>query len=320
MGFRDESPTEGGLASLVIENYEELKRAVRGEAVRTHTVFGLTGVAIPEGAQIMTPWGWIKSAPSPSPDAFAGAAGMLAARTTAILIRQRLTKVELLKDEQAALEWMPGTAEFLSEERKVYELLPLAFALATADVTRCAPRVTFRTDVPPFSSGWGSSSSWHSPYSPYVELTSDQIPGVEEWAQKVDRLHSEGMQVAAKRTVSAIAERLDKADALIDAVTVWESLVGTRSETVFRVTAALTKLLEPDSAARDAFRKRLGVIYDMRSRVVHGEAVEVEALNSAADGAIDIAISATRALYERGGEWLTMKSTTRADRLILGDR
>lgn len=317
MYFRDATPTEGGLASLVIENYEELKRAVRGESVRTHMIYGLTGVTIPQDVRILTPWGIIKSAPVPAPESLATSVTAHTAQTTAVLIRQRLTKFKLARGEGSTGP-PAGLEVYFAEERRIHELLPLAFALATADITRCAPQTTFRTDIAPFSSGWGSGSSWRPPRAHTIQLSADQVSSVEEWARRVDSQHSEGLQVAAKRTVSAIAERTDKADALIDAVTVWESLVGTRSETVFRVTAALTRLLEPNSDAREAFRKRLGSMYDMRSRVVHGEVVDSESLASAADGAIDIALAATRALYERGGDWLTMKSTSRADRLILG--
>src|SRR5207253_10145003 len=111
--------------------------------------------------------------------------------------------------------------------------------------------------------------------------------------------------------------RLDSGDALVDAVMVWENLVGTSSEVTFRVTAALTKLLESDPSKRRAFRKSLAQIYDVRSRLVHGVAVEQSELSEAAKDAIALAIRALRACYRKGRDWLSLSSTERGDALLL---
>ena len=86
---------------------------------------------------------------------------------------------------------------------------------------------------------------------------------------------------------------------------------------MFRVTAALAKLLEQESSRRAALRKELGKIYDVRSRVVHGELVNSLDVWEAADRAIDVCLRALRALFSRPEDWLTAKSSERADRLIL---
>lgn len=318
MYFRSLHATEGGLASLVIENYEELKRAARGEEVRTHSIFGLTGVQLEQGIQITTPWGTVKPAPEPGRDTSPWLAPSRQSPTTAVLVRQRLTKFQISREDNPSST--RDIEAYFAEERRIYELLPLAFALATDNQNRCAPTITFSSSIDPFTAGRSSSSSVNlrTPGNTVV-IGAGQVASIEDWARTLNNEHVEGLQVAARRTVSAIAERHDKADALIDAVTVWETLVGTRSETVFRVTAALAKLLEPDPAARGALRKRLGEIYDIRSRIVHGDVVDHVVLTEHADRAIDIALEATRALYKLGGDWLMMKSTARADRLILGD-
>lgn len=143
------------------------------------------------------------------------------------------------------------------------------------------------------------------------------IPAIEEWARRLNTRHVDNLQVTARRIVSAIAERMDRSDALIDAVMAWESLVGTKHETVFRVTAALSKLVETNPTERRALRSQLGKTYDVRSRVVHGDTVDPLAVAQEADRAIDIALAATRALYGRRPEWLSYASGERADRLIL---
>lgn len=318
MYFRSAEATEGALASLVIENYEELKRALLGEEVRTYEVFGLTGLELPDGLQISTPWGIVKSAPETSQAEQVDMALRGNPQTTAVLLRPRLIRFEVTREGSPEAN---NFDEEFADQRRIYELLPLAFALATNNETRCAPRITFRTTLHPFTPGSGSSG-FASPsrmHRPAVALGPEQISAVEGWARRLNTEHVDGLQVAAKRIVSAITERYDKADALIDAVTVWETLVGTNSETVFRVTAALAKLLESDPGKRKELRTTLGKVYNTRSRIVHGDVVDPASLDKDADVAIDVALSASRAIYDRGGDWLSIKSTERADRLILGE-
>lgn len=139
----------------------------------------------------------------------------------------------------------------------------------------------------------------------------------EEWARIVDSCHSPAVDIAARRLTSAVAHRIDPSDSLIDAVMVWENLVGSSSETTFRVTAALAKALEPDPGKRRALRKDLAHIYNIRSKVVHGVGVHRPAITDAAKKAVDVAVRALRAFYRRGQEWLALDSTERADTLLI---
>jgi len=103
----------------------------------------------------------------------------------------------------------------------------------------------------------------------------------------------------------------------IDAVMVWENLVGTETETSFRVTAALSKLVESDPAKRRTLRKSLGRVYTTRSRVVHGAPTDGSAVNEACSEAIDVAVRALRSSYLKGRDWLNLTSNERADTIIL---
>lgn len=318
MYFRDKRATEDALTGLVIENYEAVKRIAMGGAGRAHVIYGLAGVKLMPGLQITTPWGTIRSWPEQTHEQLAAYRMTRSSVATAVLVSPRLTSYDL------SFEASPGAPRnvdvYLKEEKRLHGLLSLSFALAAEEGNRSAPTVVFSTNVEPFTGDFGAV--WSSRARPPIQHESmgpDQARAVERWAHILDKEHVDALQVAVDRTVSAVAERQDKVDALIDAVTVWESLVGTRTETTFRVTAALTKLLEPEPAARAGLRKRLGQIYELRSRVVHGDAVEPSALTEAADAAIETALKAIGALYELGSEWLALKSSARADRLILGD-
>lgn len=126
--------------------------------------------------------------------------------------------------------------------------------------------------------------------------------------------------IAFSRILSAIADRASPADKLIDAVTAWENLVGTSSETSFRVCAAMAYLLEPAAELRHETLRSLRRIYQIRSKVVHGEQVPADAVRDASVAAIQAAQGALRCVLLRH-EWLVGLPTSeeRANALLLGD-
>jgi hypothetical protein len=67
------------------------------------------------------------------------------------------------------------------------------------------------------------------------------------------------------------------------------------------------------------FRKALGKVYDLRSRVVHGELVDMTDVTAAAEEAITVGLKAIRELYTRPHDLRSAKSGDRADRLILAE-
>lgn len=48
----------------VLAGFDELRRAAQGERIRAHVITGITGITLPEGAQVSTPWGTLRPAPS----------------------------------------------------------------------------------------------------------------------------------------------------------------------------------------------------------------------------------------------------------------
>ena len=321
--------SKSSFVRLVLENYEQLRRAARGEQVRAYHVTGFSGISLPEGSHVQTPWGVLRPVPAPLATLISVGPGPA---TTSILATLRLTPIVISQETDP--QFFPHIEQWTSQIERMRQLLPLACALATIDrerrpgenirlsfldrSRRCAPIVTFESFILPLSSGhpYYSGDRSFSPMLSDVTVESEQLVEIEEWTHRLER-HHDTFQVAAKRIVSAIAQRSDRSDALIDAVTAWESIVGTRTETMFRVTAALAKLLEKESSRRAALRKELGKIYDVRSRVVHGELVNSLGVWEAADRAIDVCLRALRALFSRPEDWLTAKSNERADRLIL---
>ena len=179
------------------------------------------------------------------------------------------------------------------------------------------PLLTWSTTLLPFLGASSYSTPFLVPKLRSDAPIGDRVAEIEDWARVVNSCHTVSVDVAARRLASSVSQRLDSGDALVDAVMVWENLVGTSSEVTFRVTAALTKLLEQEAAKRRAFRKSLAQIYDIRSRLVHGVAVDQSELSEAAKEAIVVAVRALRACYRRGRDWLSLSSTERGDALLL---
>ncbi len=307
--------TDSSFTRAVLENYDELKRAARGEQVRVYAVRGLSGIELEPSLQISTPWGTIRGVKGTT-DHVPVFPGHYAPQTTALLVSPRLVPVQISREPEPPPA--DPDAKGMEEALRAQILTPLLFALHSARNTPVAPVITFQTTVGPFIAGSGYSTAiLPNPFVPTSAIAAADHKPIEDLARTLYDNYHESLQIASVRIVSAISQRLDKSDALIDAVTAWENLVGTRNETVYRVTAALALLLESHYNERSKLRKQLGEIYEIRSRVVHGDTVDPTAVADASQTAIRIALLAMREIYTRGGDWLSMKSSQRSERLIL---
>ncbi|HET7214822.1 MAG TPA: hypothetical protein VFL79_14620 [Terriglobia bacterium] len=302
---------ESTFVRTVLEGFEELQRAVRGERIRAHAVSGIAGITLPEAVQMRTPWGTVRPAPPIETEQMALPLGR--PKTRCILAEPRLLAVRF---DRAASPKPLDQSQASPEAARV--LFPLSCALASKESAKpVAPFVTWSTLVVPFQSAFWFSTPIPPPTLGSEVYFGDRIEQVEHWASVVDRSHVPGVDIAANRLISAVTNRIDRSDSLIDAVMVWENLVGTRSEVTFRVTAAIAKLLESDPTKRRDLRKELSGIYETRSRVVHGSSVERADVDKACSSAIDVAVRALRAAYRKGREWLELSSQERADEILL---
>jgi len=131
-------------------------------------------------------------------------------------------------------------------------------------------------------------------------LTEGEEIRLHDWAELVEHRYDPVIRIAVRRTISALLERTAAEDSLIDAVIALENLFGhgETSEVSFRVTAALTLLLEPDPAKRLALRSELKKMYDARSVVIHGSTVTGQtSLSELKERAIRTAVEALRVLF-----------------------
>lgn len=302
----------GNYIRLVIEGFDELRRAVRGEPVRMYHINGVAMLSLPKGKQVTTPWGVLRTAPESN--SFSRRIFFGSPATTATLTSTILAPVIFDRSPEPKISLEPS--KYIKESTSY--LFPLSCALASNSTDDpVVPLITWSTSIFPFFHNFGVSSPLlPTTFRPTADI-SQSAESIEEWSKIVDKLHNPSIDVAARRLVSAVSHRMDKGDSLIDAVMCWENLLGTSSEVSFRVTAAMSKLLEPTASARRPLRKQLSSIYGIRSKLVHGTPVPQQELEQAAKDAISFSARALRAMYQRGGEWISLTSLERADILLL---
>ena len=152
-----------------------------------------------------------------------------------------------------------------------------------------------------------------------MTLAENDLPSITLWAERVDRHDHPSIHIAVSRTVSAAGERDRPDDGLIDAVIAWENLFGHggTTEVGFRVTSALTLLVERNVDRREEQRRELQRLYDARSKIVHGAEIGGRLnLNEAWEKAVEVAVEALRILF--GTRPALIANRERGLRLILG--
>lgn len=151
-----------------------------------------------------------------------------------------------------------------------------------------------------------------------MTVTPNQMDLIEYWDATLNRTpHS--LKIAIRRLLTAVTERLDPIDGLIDAVMAWENLFSSTPETTMRVCGALSKLLESDPSKRKQLFRELKGIYTLRSKLVHGADTEEPAMRAMLekrDRAISVGIDAMRKVFEIP-DFPAMKSSDRSDTLLL---
>jgi hypothetical protein len=298
------SPEFNDLAHSSLYN---IYRARRSEPVMALDVVGLAGFTIRDAKLIDTPWGRLRSL-SESPPAPLSPFQVAA---SAVLLRPRSQAVKFVsKGEHTPAEWRDPWAE--PQQDAAYFMFATALAsevdapsaaslrwITTFDGVSLSRQTMFEANA---------LDRWPRPAS---------AQAVSDWSTLVAERQS-NLQVSMGRILMATTSRVHPEDRLIDAVTCWENMFGTRQETAFRVTSSIAILLESGVADRRSLWERLRKCYDLRSRIVHGSQADTPTVEAQAQFATVIALRCLRRLYELGGQWLTVTSEERSKRVTLG--
>jgi len=295
---------------LVLQNFEELCKAARGEPVRAIELVGFGGVRIPPDCSIRTPWGSVTQLP------YVRGLKLWSARRRTTVTLAIPIELKVRFDSSPHPVFLPPDESLHEASLRAGRMFPLAVALATTAAAAAAE--LWANVLPPFAGRGTGYLHYVGTSGPHdVELTAADIEEIEKWLQLVDERHAPTIDIAVRRLLSALAYRTDPADKLVDSVMAWENLFGTRTESSFRVTAALARFLEPDRTKRRELYKTLADLYGVRSRVVHGDVVGDQVVETAADKSLYYATNALKKIYLEHPDWLTLTSTQRSDRQLL---
>jgi hypothetical protein len=318
------------LGHYLLTTVNLMRALAQKRPARVPLIVGLDNVALgPTVSKVPLPQGQLIPV-----DRLAGRLPSLTGATSALLLEVDLQLVEVesrgLWDDDtgvgtdASVRWRRMTSAAAATERQVSREVTkvrLAMALTPASEGHLAPVLRSQLILHPLSGGGGSWSSNPHGVSALPAAVIDDHVGIAlaQWARRTAK-HPDSMVLGARRLVSAMAERLDPLDGIIDAIICWENILGADSEVSFRVCGGLAMLLEPSNAeVRLQLFQELKKLYSVRSGLVHGSREP-----SPADAqrhrkrAIEVAIKAMRAVYERADLFECRNSDERNKRLLLG--
>jgi len=307
---------DANVAATARDNVGRLRTIARGERVQCWSLIGVRGFSMPPDSLIPTRLGVLQGA-GPEWEFLA----MGAQKPTAVVLSPLTVQVGVQRPGKPPPKL---DATVWPAQDRTSSLTRLALFLGCNDGPQpVRPTLTGKTVVLPYAgvAGVVSVGALELPLAVRdQQLTPTEISAVVQWAERLDKHHIAEIDIAIERTLLAATERIRPADILIDAVTAWENLAGTETESTFRVTAALACLLRANPDERSALYRKLKETYDVRSKVVHGEERSLETVANSARTALSVAKQALARVFQHEPWLLTMKkSHERADAILLGD-
>jgi hypothetical protein len=324
-------PSPVQLAAKIPIALDQLRSCFSGKPTSVTAFCSLTGLRLPNGAEISGTWGRIRPArPEDHPSSLRPLVDKRTVTTTDTGDQVEITdagdvifetnvrvRVEV-KDDNAG--WSStGVDDFGDRIDRVRLALALAITQRRKPVTFCMWAITL------FPMGS------FEPFAPLAHpesmvsrtptlLSTDEIASWEKWINIVMTADMSRLKVAMTRTLRAMTERRDPSDKLIDAVIAWESLFGAANESTLRVSASLARLLHSTDEDREAARKGYGKIYQVRSDIVHANETNTNAAQVDGYGktAIEVSLEAIALLLTSRSSLLDLKSSTRSIRVLLG--
>lgn len=300
------------MCGVLTEYLADVRTMLSGKPVTTSVAVGLDGLALAEGvSSIETPWGKVVAS-----ERRVREIQPFGERATSVLLVPLNARAELVSDNDAKPLDPALTHDVPSDAAAK---LAVAVLLGTGAAIRSVPGIAWCYDLTPLTdaeSGWGRLRS--PSMKPTLELGTEHAHEIARMSVLMETHLGDKLHVATGKLVSAVGDRLDPRDKLIDAVTAWENLVSRSPETAFSIAASLTILLEDDREKRDELSRSISSIYAMRSAIVHGRTKELATVYDHAAKAIEVGISAIRKLLLSRPELIDVEdSGKRARHLIL---
>jgi hypothetical protein len=293
--------TDQALVQGAVRNLANLRLGISGNLFDGWVLTAFGGLRLDPDVEISTPWGRLVHADRLSSEMWHDHI----ATCTAVLatpIRASLRAKET-----------PPDSEIFAHTYRVAQLVAYGVALGShADDPTAAVPLRSGELLP-----WGMTGSggevrivgWPSRSAP---VTADEAARASEWMNRLKGVNIDRVDLALRRLVRGLAERFDKADALIDAVIAWENLVEHRDHPTRSVLYGISVL----AGTAGWSKTRISKVYETRSDIVHGEQMKYEEINRFAPEALRIGLDAIRSLLDDHADKVVMTSEGRV--LALG--
>lgn len=169
---------------------------------------------------------------------------------------------------------------------------------------------------------YGNSTSWRTNQNNIceaIEMTEEEGESIIKWCNTISEVSDAKILLAKRRLQSALTERINPIDGLIDCVIGLENLFGQRSEIVFSVAIAVSKLLEKDFSRRKKIFSDVKKIYGLRSSIIHGgeKTLNHDEMMEKRNQVAAYLIQCFKKLYSEHKELLQLSSTERSKELAL---
>jgi hypothetical protein len=323
----DAAPSLEKLISVLPPALESARRALKGKAVRVKGVYSFTGLTLPPDTVLELGWGRIRATrPSDHPEdvsdmtqrrTVSGSSGVQITDAGEIILEADVGYRLYIRDARETGSGPAATSRNELEQRVTQVRFALLLAVERDAVPVLVP--TWSLFIEPISQGGSVGLSDPQSFAKRhpTALTDSEASAWRDWIRRLDTTDLSRFGVAPARLIRAVAERRDPFDSLIDAVICWESMFGGDKEMTLRVSSAMARLLRPSGPERRASRKRLGEIYELRSRVVHGTDTKRSLVQEASKEAISYAVEAFKFILADRRDLINMSGTERSVTILM---
>jgi hypothetical protein len=326
-----EGLTQVGYVSCVEEVFQELRSLVSTRSANIPAIYGLANIEFPPDTAVNVPWGILRSPRKTDalvlPKAVQVGAVLETTAQVTILDVQMGTDQAVAQSPDSRLNKYRKDIERWSQHvDRPCELLRLSLLLASPPEGFLVAHQASRTILDPLQSRplmrWaaiGSGTPGAAP-TPIAAVSSEALSRVLHWAQKAAS-HPVKLDIAMRRTLSALADRTDALDGFIDSILAWENLFSGRPETTLRVCGAIAWFLEPNSfGRRTALYNEMTKLYANRSSLVHGSIATIDDPITARDRSVGITLACIRRLYDDNDLLFAKDSSARGLQILMGRR
>ena len=276
------------LAARAVANVDKLRAGLAGDEITVERLIFFSGVTLTPDQTVHTPWGDLIHANRLAAEIFLQPG---AASPTAVLAVGIGTR--LVRDSPPE----PFNPKAPSQAREIGQTVTYAIALGSDPENPAGAMLGMTGSILPFGMpGGGREIRTVGLPSRHEPLSEGEAREIACWIVDLDAVPLQRIEVALRRLVRALTERVDWADVIIDAVIAWENLVEHRDAPTASVLWGIRKLTEDT----DWSRRRIQTVYETRSDIVHGDDPKSSDPRSDAQDAIRVGLDAMRQLLAAG--------------------